>query len=83
MSLVDEVMETVLGKGIMTGGLRQRVTATLSWMVTAMKWREDDLRENIEEGSCGGYSEELTEAIELLEELGNGQADIRDSSIIS
>jgi hypothetical protein len=39
------------------------------WMTTHMKWREDQINQNIEEGSQGGYSEELSGAIEFLEEL--------------
>ncbi len=49
--------------------MEQRVIASMEWMVKDMKWRADDLRQNIEEGSQGGYSPELTEVINLLEEL--------------
>ncbi len=49
--------------------LKQRIIETLEWMTTDMKWRADDTNQNIEEGSQGGYSPELTEAIDLLEEL--------------
>ncbi len=53
----------------MTPELKRRIIETLEWMVKDMKWRADDLRNNTEKGSQGGYSPELTEAIELLEEL--------------
>lgn len=53
----------------MTPNLKARTIKVLTWMIEDMKWRADDLRSNTEEGSHGGYSEELTEAIELLEEL--------------
>jgi hypothetical protein len=46
--------------------LKEETTLALEWMTTAMKWREDELRGN-EDGLEGGYSEELTKAINLLE----------------
>lgn len=39
----------------------------LEWMTTAMKWREDDLRGNTENGLEGGYSDQLLGAIGFLE----------------
>lgn len=56
----------------MSDRTRQRVITTLSWMVADTKHRFDDCRNNLENGSEGGYSPELTEAIELLEDLKNG-----------
>ncbi len=41
----------------------------LLWMVTTIKWTADQTKGNLEEGSQGGYSEKLTKAINLLEEL--------------
>jgi|TARA_R100000501_G_C2617800_1_gene111298 hypothetical protein len=38
-------------------------------MVKRKKWREDEIRDNIDDGSMGEYSLELKEAIRLLEEL--------------
>lgn len=55
----------------MTPDLKQRTIQTLDWMITDMKFRADDLRNNVEEGSAGGYSDELTKAINLLAELEN------------
>ena len=54
--------------------LKQRIIDTLEWMTADMKWRADDTNRNIEDGSQGGYSPLLTEAIELLEELKNGRS---------
>lgn len=64
-------------------GLRQRCIESLSWMVADMKHRFDDCRNSFEvtaEGAgepdpvmaTGGYSPELTEAIELLDTLQEG-----------
>ena len=49
--------------------LHQRIIATLTWMVADMRHRSDECRLNFEPKSKGGYSEELTEAINLLAEL--------------
>lgn len=46
---------------------------TLRWMTTAMKWREDDLRNNLEDNTEGGYSDELLKAIKLCEEIKEGE----------
>ncbi len=48
-------------------GIIQLTINTLTWMTTAMKLKEDDLRGNLDDGTTGGYSEELTKALELLE----------------
>jgi hypothetical protein len=42
---------------------------TLAWMSAHMKHREDEINGNEEFGTGGGYSDELTEAIELLGRL--------------
>lgn len=52
--------------------IKERIIKTLDWMVTDMCWRHDEVRGNLEQGSQGGYSPELSEAIELLDELKNG-----------
>jgi len=52
--------------------LRQRTIKTLEWMIADMKWRFDESRGSLDEGSSGGYSPELTEAINILEELKKG-----------
>ncbi len=49
--------------------LRQRVIKSLSSMVKDMCHRADECRLNFEPESKGGYSEELTEAIDLLNDL--------------
>jgi hypothetical protein len=46
-----------------------RIHKTLSWLVPDCKGRYDECRGNLEPGSQGGYSVELTEAIELLKEI--------------
>jgi hypothetical protein len=38
-------------------------------MVPDMKWRADETMRNIEEGSQGGYSHELQEAIDFFSKL--------------
>ncbi len=50
-------------------GFKTSALKHFGWMTVHMKWKEDDINQNIEEGSQGGYSEELTEALEFLEEL--------------
>ena len=49
--------------------LLQRAADSLEWLVADCKWRADDCKQNIEEGSHGGYSDELTEAIAVLAEM--------------
>ena len=49
--------------------LLRRIRASMNWLVTDSKLRFDDCRGNLEEGSAGGYSPELTEAIDVLHEL--------------
>lgn len=51
------------------GVLLRRCYNSLDWMVKRKKWREDEIRDNIDDGSMGEYSLELKEAIRLLEEL--------------
>ena len=47
----------------------QRIIKALEWMTADMKWRHNETKRNFEDGSEGGYSPELTEAISLLEEI--------------
>ena len=57
----------------MSEELKQRVIKSLHWMVTQFKWQYDNENAALDDvGSQGGYSPELTEAIDLLEELKNG-----------
>lgn len=48
---------------------RERLHKTMNWMVEDMKWRHNETKRNFEDGSEGGYSPELKEAISLLGEL--------------
>ena len=66
MSQALELIDSMAGQ---RKELITRVIETLSWMVSDMRWRFDESKNNLEPGSRGGYSPELTEAIELLEEL--------------
>jgi hypothetical protein len=52
--------------------LRQRILRSLRWLVRDTQYRFDDQKQNIEPGSQGSYSDELTEAIQLLHELEQG-----------
>lgn len=49
--------------------LKRRAIKSLEWMIIDIKHRHDQTHGNLEEGSQGGYSEELTEAIAFLKEL--------------
>ena len=52
--------------------LRQRILHTLRWLVRDAQYRFDDQKQNLDYGSQGGYSPELTEAITLLQDLEQG-----------
>ena len=45
------------------------IIKVLSWMIEDMKVRFDEQRSNFGQDITGGYSPELTEAIELLESM--------------
>lgn len=49
--------------------LRQRIITTLEWMIADLVWRADQTKGNFEEGSAGGYTSQLQDAIDLLAEL--------------
>lgn len=51
--------------------LRTRILIILRWLVADTKNRFDDCRGNLENGSEGGYSDKLAEAIKLLAFLEN------------
>ncbi len=53
-------------------GTRQRVVQSLGRLVAEAKHREDDCRGNLDNGSKGGYSDYLNEAIKLLDALRKG-----------
>ena len=46
-----------------------RILKTLDWVVPEIQHRFDDSKNNLEQGSQGGYSPRLTEAIDLWNEL--------------
>lgn len=52
---------------ILTKEEKQRIVESLSWMITDMKYKSDESRGNLFAGSEGGYSPELTKAIEMFE----------------
>ncbi len=50
--------------------IKQRTINALEWMTTQFKWQHDNEKDALcDEGSQGGYSEKLQEAMDLLEEL--------------
>jgi len=56
----------------MTPELRTRIVTNLQWLVLDAKTRFDECKDPMGTGSSGGYSPELTDAIELLDELERG-----------
>ena len=48
---------------------RSENISILEWMVTQLKWQSDVENQNLEEGSQGGYSDDLQKAIDLLAKL--------------
>ena len=46
--------------------LKEQTIESLGWMIADMKWRADEVKQNLEAGSQGDYSPELTKAISLL-----------------
>jgi hypothetical protein len=67
--VIDGRQATAPVAGELSDGERIRVIQSLGRLITEAKHREDDCRGNLDNGSKGGYSEKLTEDIELLEEL--------------
>jgi len=51
--------------------LLRRAEISLRWLVLDCKARFDECRGNLEDGSKGGYSPELTAAMKALDELGD------------
>ena len=74
------VIDGMQANAPVTGPTRQRVIRTLDWLVADTKHRFDDCKNNLDAGSSGpstmlgtgGYSPELTEAIDLLDALKKG-----------
>lgn len=48
---------------------KERLVNNLTWMITDMKYKNDELKGSLEEGSQGDYSPELKTAISLLEDI--------------
>jgi DNA invertase Pin-like site-specific DNA recombinase len=48
----------------------KQMIETFEPLVKEGRWREDEIRDNVESGSQGGYSPELQKAIDKIEELG-------------
>ncbi len=46
--------------------LADQTIIALTWLTTDAKWRADETKLNVEEGSQGGYSLQLTAALNLL-----------------
>ena len=69
----EQATAPVPGQVELGGPSRTRVITSLSWLVADARHRFDDCKDNLGNGSSGGYSPELTEAIELLDELRKGK----------
>ena len=54
--------------------LQKRTIAALEWLTLDAKNRFDDCRNQLEPGSQGGYSPDLTDALAVLDEL-KGETD--------
>jgi len=48
---------------------KKRLVDNLTWMITDLKWKANQTKLNIEEGSQGGYSPKLTSVVELLDSI--------------
>jgi len=56
---------------ILSSSEKQRFVNSLSWMIDGLKVGFDLMKGNVEQGSEGGYSDELVEAMCLLDEVKN------------
>ena len=54
---------------ILSNTEKKEIVDALSWMITDSRQRFDEIKNNIEIGSQGGYSPELTRAITLLDTI--------------
>jgi len=52
--------------------LRQRILKSLRWLVRDAQWRFSETKGDLDNGSQGGYSDELKEATQLLQDLEQG-----------
>lgn len=48
---------------------KKRLVDNLTWMIADMQYKSNETKLNTEEGSEGGYSPELKEAMSLLEDI--------------
>jgi hypothetical protein len=51
--------------------LLRRCLDSIGWMIDDIKWRYDETKGNLDNGSKGGYSPELTKAMKLRDDLEN------------
>lgn len=49
--------------------LKKDIIDSMEWLVADARWRSDQCKGNLDNGSKGGYSPELTKAIETLAKL--------------
>lgn len=54
---------------ILSNEEKKRLVDNLTWMITDMQFKSDAEKRNFEEGSQGGYSSHLQEAMSLLEDI--------------
>ena len=55
----------------MQDDLKQRIIKYMEWSLEDHKWRFDQVKAPLDDGSIGGYSAELQDGIDALEELKN------------
>lgn len=71
MAITDEILK--MSREPNMPKLRQRIIKSMNWMIKDIKYRADETKQNFEEGSQGGYSPELIEAMNVLDELKSGE----------
>ncbi len=49
--------------------LLQQVIDSMEWMIKDCRWRFDECKDSLGDGSVGGYSPELLEAMETLRKV--------------
>jgi|GEM_PF-6797377 len=69
--IITNLCSALLRRAEEDNKLHQRIIQSLSWMVETLRWSYDCEKNNLEPGSQGGYSLELQEAIDLLNDLEN------------
>ena len=68
---VQEAEKLIESKEL-NGPTRTRIITSLSRLIADARHRFDDCKNNLDDGSKGGYGDDLKEAIELLDELKKG-----------